>query len=33
MMFKIMIKIISKLVQWAEAVLVERDIRVWNSKR
>jgi len=23
----------AKLVQWAEAVLVERDIRVWNSKR
>ena len=33
MMFTIMMKIISKLVQWAEAVLVERDIRVWNSKR
>ena len=32
MMFTI-IKLISKLVQWAEAVLVERDIRVWNSKR
>merc|ERR1719273_1437969 len=23
----------AKLVQWAEAILVERDIRVWNSKR
>ena len=24
---------ILQLVQWAEAILVERDIRVWNSKR
>ena len=24
---------IVQLVQWAEAILVERDIRVWNSKR
>jgi hypothetical protein len=22
-----------QLVQWGEAILVERDIRVWNSKR